>query len=400
MTPRILPGLLRVAAGCQTGGQGEQRGETGKETPQNVVICGGGIQGAAIAHYLGLRGVSCTIVERCEVAGAASGKAGGFLARNWGAGPTRQLHEVSFDLHAELAEDLNLQGYRKLPTLSVSPAPPGSKSLGGPGSTALPDWLDRDLAKASLLEDPGLVRRSMQHWDTAQTSPKELTQSLLSSAAKTAGLRVVSGQVEGVVLEDSQGEQVVTGVVVDGAVLGADCLVIAMGPWSCVAEDWFPQLTLPMQGIASTSIVYRSQAPVDPCAVFCKEDDRGCSLEIYPRPCTQAHGEQEVYVSGVGGSRYVSKQQLKGMTSQEQQLLEADPSRVVAAHQSFQELSSIGDTGPHTTPACMRPCPPDGLPYIGRLRGTSNAYLAAGHNCWGNVPMFRFSHKICDSWRV
>ena len=72
--------------------------------PEKIVICGGGIQSAAIAYYLSLRGVKSTIVERSQVACAASGKAGGFLARGWGSGATRQLHEVSFDLHEQLAK--------------------------------------------------------------------------------------------------------------------------------------------------------------------------------------------------------------------------------------------------------------------------------------------------------
>ena len=80
------------------------------KTPEKVVICGGGIQAAvctllfgscidialyetysaiifsctnffcqAIAYYLSLRGVKSTVVERCEVACAASGKAGSFI---------------------------------------------------------------------------------------------------------------------------------------------------------------------------------------------------------------------------------------------------------------------------------------------------------------------------------
>lgn len=32
---------------------------------------------------------------------------------------------------------------------------------------------------------------------------------------------------------------------------------------------------------------------------------------------------------------------------------------------------------------CMRPCPHDGLPIIGRIPGTANAFVAAGNNCWG-----------------
>lgn len=47
----------------------------------NVVIVGGGIIGCSIAYHLTELGAQCTLVERCSVACAASGKAGGFLAR-------------------------------------------------------------------------------------------------------------------------------------------------------------------------------------------------------------------------------------------------------------------------------------------------------------------------------
>jgi len=31
----------------------------------------------------------------------------------------------------------------------------------------------------------------------------------------------------------------------------------------------------------------------------------------------------------------------------------------------------------------MRPCTPDGLPVMGRIPHTTNAFLSCGHNCWG-----------------
>lgn len=40
---------------------------------KQVVICGGGVIGAAIAYFLSLRGVAATVVERSEIACAASG---------------------------------------------------------------------------------------------------------------------------------------------------------------------------------------------------------------------------------------------------------------------------------------------------------------------------------------
>ena len=48
-----------------------------------IVICGGGVIGAAIAYVLSLRGARPLVIERHEIAGAASGKSGGFLALDW-----------------------------------------------------------------------------------------------------------------------------------------------------------------------------------------------------------------------------------------------------------------------------------------------------------------------------
>ena len=76
---------------------------------QNVVILGAGIHGASVAYYLSTKfGIFPTIVERTGIAAAASGKAGGFLAREWGSGATRELHQVSFDMHETLGNKLLL----------------------------------------------------------------------------------------------------------------------------------------------------------------------------------------------------------------------------------------------------------------------------------------------------
>ncbi len=72
-----------------------------------VVICGGGVIGACTAYLLSRRHVEVTVVERAEVAVAASGKAGGFLALDWCAGtPLDALARRSFHLHASLVDEL------------------------------------------------------------------------------------------------------------------------------------------------------------------------------------------------------------------------------------------------------------------------------------------------------
>ena len=64
----------------------------------NVVIIGAGVIGSAIAYYLSLKGIGARVIEAYEVAGAASGKSGGFLARDWCEGQTQDhLARTSFD---------------------------------------------------------------------------------------------------------------------------------------------------------------------------------------------------------------------------------------------------------------------------------------------------------------
>src|SRR5215468_7092362 len=84
----------------------------------DVLICGGGVIGASIAYFLSCRGVKGIVFESTGIACAASGKSGGFLARDWCEGtPLAALAHRSFDLHAELAETIDDDwGYRRLDT--------------------------------------------------------------------------------------------------------------------------------------------------------------------------------------------------------------------------------------------------------------------------------------------
>ena len=123
---------------------------------KRVVICGGGAIGAAVAYFASRRGA--LPIERHEVAGAASGKSGGFLALDWCSGsPLDRLARRSFELHAELSSELgDPWGYRRLTTYSgyaakddAARGPPArpwlaggvtiTARLGAPESTAVVD---------------------------------------------------------------------------------------------------------------------------------------------------------------------------------------------------------------------------------------------------------------------
>ena len=85
-----------------------------------VVICGSGAVGGACAYFLARRGAEVVVVERAGVACAASGKSGGFLARDWCDGsPLETLARRSFDLHAALGGALGADwSYRPMTELA------------------------------------------------------------------------------------------------------------------------------------------------------------------------------------------------------------------------------------------------------------------------------------------
>src|ERR1700710_2175213 len=105
-----------------------------------VVICGGGVIGACTAYFLSRRGINVIVVERTEVAAAASGKAGGFLALDWCAGsPLDALARRSFGLHAALPDEIAGDwGYRRMTAYSGFVVPEHDRRRRLPAKL---DWL-------------------------------------------------------------------------------------------------------------------------------------------------------------------------------------------------------------------------------------------------------------------
>ncbi|GMH76207.1 hypothetical protein TrST_g9485 [Triparma strigata] len=336
--------------------------------PSHLVIIGAGIQGASVAYFTSKLSPTTriTVVEsNPTIAPHASGKGGGFLARSWGDGSvTQELHHRSFDLHEELAAEWNLASYRKLPVLSVQP---GSSEFKKNKST--PNWLDGLGGGTSRMGDGS---------DTAQVSPFEFTsEALLRSNAAVLTSSTVSS-----ISTSSNGDEVTSVELTSGESIECDGVVVCMGPWSCLASSWFPTITVPMVGIKSTSIVWPRRSNSDGVALFCGEDNEfNTHLEVYPRP------NGEIYCCGVGGSEYVQDSDLKDNLYLDATTCNAQPSRVEAAKKSMHKMSKTYKSefpdGPETTQACMRPCPPDALPIISTVPGYKNAFINAGHNCWG-----------------
>ena len=148
------------------------------ETPATnpIVIIGCGVIGASLAYYLTKKGFAPIIIENRSVAAAASGKAGGFLARDWGDGCTIPLHKLSYELHKELAVELELSSYRTIDTYSVH----NSKDSASPSHAHTSAWVHSN--------------HSLMDHNTAQVEPFELTTKLIEKAVGR-GARLLIGQV-------------------------------------------------------------------------------------------------------------------------------------------------------------------------------------------------------------
>lgn len=343
-----------------------------------MVIVGGGVIGACILYSLALRGVSAEIVEQEGVAAAASGKAAGFLARDWfvEGSPRAWLMQTGFDLHAELGAKYGKRyDYRRMEALKVIMPEPGVpvssddakrlqevEALGG-----VPvDWLT-----GPILDAQQMATRQT----AAQVHPKKFTQTMVELARELGGT-VRHGTVQDVLT--SGDVRSVCGVVVDGQVVEADCVVLAMGPWLSKARAWLGEGVPVMYGQKCHSICIPGD--VSPQACFVEFTSRKTepagnvnpSYEVYPRP------DGEIYVHGVD-----EHYRLLSESESRPDAIEPTAGSCAYLQQVTSYLSPRLAAAAPREQACHMPVLADGMPCIGPVQGVRGAFVASGHAEWG-----------------
>ena len=330
-----------------------------------VVICGGGVIGASLAYFLSLPRVEAVVVERTGVACAASGKSGGFLALDWCDGsPLAPLARRSFQLHAELAAE---HGDR----LGLSPARDAERRR---QRQAQARRASGAAARAGSHPRPACTSASARPRPPRRCSPAAFTQGMMQAAHRPR--RHAADRHRRPACARSADQRRVTGALVDGEVIEADAVVIAMGPWSVLAAGWLPLPTV--YGLKGHSVVFRSGAADHAARAVRRMRGGGRRVdtpEVFPRP------DGTTYVCGLSSEEPAAARPGRGPP---------DAGRHRAAQGDDAGPSRPRSPRPRSWPrqACYRPVARDGLPLIGGCRGCDGAYVATGHSVWGmlNAP--------------
>jgi glycine/D-amino acid oxidase-like deaminating enzyme len=386
-----------------------------RDIKRTILIIGGGIIGSTTAYFLTrhrLYNAATTrivLLEATQIAGGASGKAGGLLAK-W-AYP-QPLVGLSFRLHRELADEhggAERWGYRGLycgeveARGKVRPRKNGESGMGQSGDTSLQkrigkeekrrlerkgvpselDWLDENAVRGyASMGDPTT---------TAQVHPEQFTTSMVD-LAKEKGVEVVLGRAERIEWDssststetdklgnsvDSPASHSVSYKTPSGSAetITANDVVIATGPWT---STLLPKA--PIEPLRAHSVVIRPRGgSVSPHALFTSIslDSESASPEIYPRP------DGTVYACGAGDTSV----ELPGTSAD---VIVAND-RIEAIERQVGAISEVLAEGEVLKrQACYLPTVSGYVqgPFLGRLPGKSGAWLASGHTCWGiqNAP--------------
>ncbi|KAK7539839.1 FAD dependent oxidoreductase-like protein [Phyllosticta citribraziliensis] len=376
--------------------------------PKNIVIIGGGIIGSTSAYFLSHHpaydpaNTTITLLEASQIAGGASGKAGGLLGL-W-AYPSC-IVPLSFRLHKELADKHNgaeRWGYRGVhcgqiemkgrpvdkgkgaPTTersgdSVSLQKRTKEALGQLRAAGVPkdlDWVVPEGVRSyDAMGDPD---------DTAQVHPYQFTTSM-AKLAEEKGVRVVYGSVTDIKTSGDNVEAV-SYAPKDGGetqTIPADKVVISAGPWT---RNVFPKA--PISATRAHSVVIKPTRPVSNYALFTsielpssngssKGGWRGAvsetvAPEIYARP------GQEVYACG-DGDRLVPLPKTSDEVEVDEQRCQDVIDYVSTISDELQDGEIVAKQ------ACYLPnvSRGSGGPIIGELSSIRGVVMAAGHTCWG-----------------
>lgn len=328
----------------------------------DAVVVGGGVIGCSVAYHLARAGTDVVLLERGELAGAASGAAAGMLlpvgeADAKGAFLSFGLRSLALfpDLVDEVRERSGIDPeYEPSGALHVADSEARARRLRAKardladGGTR---WLDAAELRARAPQLGAQVRGALWSPREGHVRSPLLTRAL-AAAAQQLGTRVETG-VEVLSLLRSGGR--VAGVATSAGEIAAESVVLCTGAWT-----------------------QRFAAEAGGAGLFPLEPVRGQIVSLAsPRPAAR-----EILV---GGDVYLVPKRdgsvVAGATEErvgfdDQVTAEGVSTLLRGAFRLAPELADCAFLGAWSG---LRPATPDGLPLIGPVPGASGLYVAAGH---------------------
>jgi glycine/D-amino acid oxidase-like deaminating enzyme len=336
---------------------------------RDVCIIGGSIVGVCTAYFL-LTDLShdpsqttITVIEEHKVAGAASGKAGGFLALDWHSPATASLAKLSYQLHQDLAAKYDGEatwGYRKMDSVSMSMT---ARARGDPIEGAVEEPEPNPALEGSATREVPAPREGVADtgWlnpeaDTSVCGTKDTTAQVLVvrfahiqiffiisscrhprlftevifARAQALGLCLVHGHPEKLArnsYSNPSSLEVVTSDSDERKTIPCTELVLAAGPWTAEVARTLGVRPLPLvSNLPGHSILIRPTTALGPLTVFSSIYNANTassqkanggpmteSPELFPRP------DGTVYVAGENhaGSIPQSAKEVESMVDEE-----------------------------------------------------------------------------------
>lgn len=341
----------------------------------SVVVVGGGIVGTAAAAFLAEAGATVTLVEGEGLASGASGANSGVVQHPFDP-VLAALYRDTVALYRELeAEDTGFRlGRAPAGMLYVSAEEAAVRHLDASLAGLFPDLGREVLGGADLqrLEPalaPGLwaCRVDMGY----PVAPAGSTYAYANLAERRGAVLRLGRSAT----LDVRGDEV-AGVVVDGARIAADAVLVAAGPWS-------PDLIDPTGRWAPIrhrwGVVVEVDLPSGPRHVL-EEAEIGASIGAPPDDRPLAFDPDE---AGVDFSLVT----LGGVASVGSTFLAREPDPAAWVERLLVRASrfvpAAADAPIRGTRACARPQSLDGRPLMGPVPGRRNLWICSGHGPWG-----------------
>ena len=326
----------------------------------DVAVLGGGIAGCATAYYLAREGAAVVVVERGGLANAASGFALGVLNPLVGSGipgPMADFAMNAFNMHLDLWPELQAVSEvdfqaRRIPHLQVATTDTEVDAFRAEahrwndfnGFSA--EWVEpRELREMEprLAEDigGGVLLNDLAILDSYRFTLA------LAQAAERHGADMAAGEAVGLRSDNNRVTSVITA---DGTI---DCnnVVVALGPWSGIVNDWLG-LDVPISPLKG-QILY---------------------LEGFDTPFRYHVTGPAAIVQKSDGMAWVSSTEEDAGFD----LTTSPQARDYLTERAARVVPSVIDLRLIRQTACLRPITPDRLPVVGLAPGWDNVYLATG----------------------